>query len=244
MIEGGDTVKFKCQKSINMSKKKLLADIFEVVEHARESAEQHQEEVESLRNFYKYAKEMVKSEAPEFEEKFAEIMSHFNKAVQLEEELVAAEKRTAEDINDVAARFDVVFRVSEETIEKTAAVKRCSANIRTLREKLQADLANGGTKQHKIEAEIQTAVEAKKAAIQAADVKLQEFIKVKETYNTFKVRRFQHAYTSYGECLSRVMKELSNVYSQLSSECNISDEQLDKLLEQGVTVAPTEETKE
>ena len=224
-----------------MQKKKLLSDIYEVVDRARDAAENHQREVDAMANFYKYAALMVKSQAPEFSLKFSEIMDHFNKAVQLESELVAAEKRSAEDMNDVAARFDVVYRVSEETIEKTANVKRCSANIRDLRDKLADDLSKGGAKQHRIEADIQAAIEAKKKAVEEADLKLQEFIKVKETYNIFKVRRLQHAYVSYGECLSRVMKEMRSELDELSSQCNISDEVLDQLLEQGVTVTPAEE---
>ena len=81
-----------------------------------------------------------------------------------------------------------------------------------------------------------------KKAIEEADVKLQEFISTKERYNTFKVRRLQHAYISYGQALSSTMREISFEYDKLSQECNVSNEELDALLEQGVPeAAPAEE---
>ena len=225
-----------------MQKKKLLADLFEIVDISRTSADHHRDELNSLREFANYAKTLVQAEAPEFIPKFTQIMEHFHNALNAEERLVAAELRTAEDLNDVAARFEVVYRVSDETVEKTSYVKKCSSNIKALRDKLQDDLAKGGEKQHRIEADIQAAIEEKKKAIEAADIKLQEFISVKEKYNTFKVRRLQHAYVSYGEVLSTSMRELSEEYSKLSQESNVSNEELDSILEQGLPeVVPAEE---
>ena len=226
-----------------MQKKKLLQDIFEIVDRSREAADFHQREVESMKSFYEYATKIVKNEAPEFEQKFAEIMEHFKNAVDREMELVEAERRTAEDINDVAVRFDVVYRVSDETVEKTAAVKKCSQNIKQLRDKLQDDLSKGGGKQHSIQAEIQAAIEAKKKAVEEADLKLQEFIKVKESYNTFKVNRLRHAYVSYGEALSRCLRECSNQYTQLAAACNISTQELDDLLSKGIPAPETTENQ-
>ena len=217
-----------------MQKKKLLSDLIDIVERSREAANYHQKEVDNLKSFYENSVKMVKNEAPELEEKYKEIMQHFVYALDREQELTAAEMRAAEDLNDVAARFDIVYRVSEETVEKTANVKRCSNNIKALREKLQEDLAKGGLKQQKIETEIQAAIEAKKKAVEEADLKLQEFIAVKESYNRFKVRRIQHAYTTYGQALANCLTEASKSYDKLSAACNVSEDEIVAIIEKGV----------
>lgn len=219
-----------CLSLFIMQKKKLLADLLDIVDRSRESVETHAKEVDNMKNFIKTCKVLVKNETPEFESKFENISQIFEEIMDLNAKLVAAEARTAEDLNDVAARFDVVFRVSEETMEKTQAVKTWSAKIKKLHEDLEADKAKGGAKTAKIEADIKQAIENKKKAIEEADAKLVEFIHVKEKYNTFKVHRLQHAYQHMGKSISEIEKAKSEAFERLRNACIISNEELEGLL--------------
>jgi hypothetical protein len=203
-----------------MQKKKLLAEIFEVVDQSRDFVSIHQEKIDYLNNFIKYAKVLIQAEAPELSQRMEPVFNHYGECVKLEQKLIDAELRTAEDLNDVAARFDVVFRLSEESSEANMVVKKCTANLKKLKDELMEDQAKGGNKKFKIEANIAVAIEEKKKAIEAADLKIQEFISVKEKYNAFKIRRLRHGYSSYGEALSTIMNELSSKFQELSKECS------------------------
>lgn len=225
---------------MSLQKKKLLQDLFEIVDRSREACDYHSKEITALEEFLKHVEMIVKEECPEFVERFEVIKNNFAALIEQEKELQSAELRTAEDLNDIAARFDVVYRVSEETSEKTGNVKRCTANIKALKEKRDNDAINGGKNQAKIEAEIQKAIEEKRKAVEEADLKLQEFIEVKERYNSFKVRRFQHAYNFYGSVLAKTMKEASSICDRIVSSCATTNEELDSLLDKGVDVTPAE----
>ena len=212
-------------------RRKLLSDIYEIIDRSNDAAKNHQEEINNLRFFIEKAKELFKNETPELYNKFENIMNKFSEILDQEQLIQQCENRVVEDFNDIAARFDVIFRTSEETVEKTSAVKRATTTITKLREDLNADLAKGGAKQAKIQNEITNTIEIKKKAIGEAEIKIKEFIAVKEKYNSFKVRRLQHAYHSFGEILLQTSSKLSELYEQLYSECMISGDIINSLLE-------------
>ena len=216
---------------MSLHKRKLLEDLFEIVDRTYEGASFHQREIESLKLFVEKSIVMFESEAPEFKGKFKAMMDIISEIIGEEQKIQQAEHRVAEDLNDIAARFDIVFRTSEETMEKTSNVKRASARIAELREKLQADISKGGAKQVAIEQEITNAIEAKKKAVEEADVKLQEFIAVKQRYNKFKVRRMRNAYSNFGEVTKNSNAKMASLYEQLANEARMSDEELNALLE-------------
>ncbi|OHT04813.1 hypothetical protein TRFO_27679 [Tritrichomonas foetus] len=170
-----------------------------------------------------------------------EIQTLYLNVLNKEKELADAEERTAEDINDIAARFEVIFRLSEETSVAKKKVKDAKARIEKLRKDLELDSLKGGTKKYKIEADINKAIDAKKQAIEAAEEKLQEFIAAKEKYTTFKVSRLQHAYNQLGKVITSSMREQSEEAEKLSQAISEAQENIDHLLE---TEAPASEPAE
>ncbi|OHT03410.1 hypothetical protein TRFO_06622 [Tritrichomonas foetus] len=218
---------------MNASKKDLLKDINTVVEHSRNKVKFHRAGIQAQESFIEKLKELINKEAPEFNEKFAEIQEHFGRILAKEKALVNAEERCAEDLNDISARFDVVFRLSEESAACKRKVKDCRTKIEKLRKDLELDELKGGAKKYKIEGDINRAIEAKKAAIDAAENKLLEFIDVKERYAIFKVGRLQHAYQAYGKAIASTMAELSTESESFTNLLNETQENIDNILESG-----------
>lgn len=213
------------------SKKELLKDIQTVIEHSRKEVEHHRDEIKYQTHFMSALVAMIEKEAPEFREKMAEIQGIYLAILQKETDLVNAEDRAAEDINDIAARFEVIYRISEEASAAQKKVKDCRSKIEKLRKDLELDELKGGAKKYKIEADINKAIEAKKKAIDDAEEKLLEFIAAKEKYTEFKVNRLIHAYSNLGDVISSAMKEQSEEAEKLNTAISEAQENIDHLLE-------------
>ena len=213
------------------SKKELLKDINTVIEHSRKEVEHHREEIKHQTNFMAALVAIIEKEAPEFREKMTEIQGIFLAILQKETDLVNAEDRAAEDINDIAARFEVIYRISEEASAAQKKVKDCRNRIEKLRKELELDELKGGAKKYKIEADINKAIEAKKKAIDDAEEKLLEFIAAKEKYTEFKVNRLIHAYSHLGDVVSSARKEQSEEAEKLNTAVSEAQENIDHLLE-------------
>jgi hypothetical protein len=226
------------------SKRKLLADLNELVDKLRDQDLWHRKEISSLEKFMTRLTTIIEKEAPEFLGKMTELCDTFRGAFGHERDILAAEQRLMEDLNDIAARFDVVYRTSMETADTRMVVKDCRAKIADLRKALEEDQAKGGLKRFKFETEIKEAVEQKREAIRVAEAKLIEFISVKQNYNTFKVRRFRNGFGSLGRAMAAGFRGEVDALNDLAHKISEAREGIDILLDGGTltsTPAPVKE---
>ena len=222
------------------SKKEAFRDISAVVDHSRQRVKFHRAAVASEDKFIEQLADIIAKEAPEFKEKFNEIRQSFTKVTDLEKAIVSAEERSAEDINDLQARYEVIFRISEEHNLAKRKLNDTRQKIEKLRRDLDMDEMKGGTRKYRIEGDINRAIDAKKQAIDAAEEKVLELIDAKEKYSTFKINRLQHAFQHLGKEVSDKMNELSNAAHDLQNLLNDTLENVDNILvESG---QPTDET--
>jgi hypothetical protein len=148
--------------------KPSLADLADVVEKSRKAARQHAKQLATLGVFYEMLTRVVRKQAPVFLDAMAHLGEPFGEALAHERALCDAEALLAESLNDLAARYEVVWRVTEETQDARRRVKDCGQKIAGLKSALAKDEAKGGLSKVKIEAEIRAAVEAKRRAVDAA----------------------------------------------------------------------------
>lgn len=186
-----------------MALKELLLDINTIVSHSRDEAACYNSEIDSRRTFVACLRKIVAKEAPGFTSVMDEIAECLSGALDAEQDVVDAFARFAEDFNDIAARFQVVFRISEEARECKQRVRDIKAKIEKLRCDISADEQRGGAKHAKLSAELQKLIQQKKAAVEACIAKMEEFISAKQRFDEFKIRRLTHAYVNVGS----VMKE-------------------------------------
>jgi hypothetical protein len=173
---------------------------------------------------------MVHSEVPEFDSTLANLATVFTETLTLESEFVNAEDRLAEDLNDIIARFDVVFRLSEENNAAQAKVKAAREAIERARRALDDDVARGGAKQARLQFELEAAIKAKGQAIQAAAAKLSEYIEAKKKFNRMKTRRLNHGYMNLGDVLEREIGERGRKAEELTAAIGEARNVLDDIL--------------
>ncbi|KAH0794696.1 hypothetical protein GPJ56_001448 [Histomonas meleagridis] len=213
------------------SKKGLLADLTGIVENAHTQVKFYRQEIESKRNFVEHLTKIVEQEAPEFNQIMTEISSKLTSSLDNEEALINAYERFAEDFNDVSARFEVVYRLSQETSACKRHLKECRAKIEKARLDLELDEQKGSPKKIKLQAELEKAIQQKREALQDVQAKMEEFINVKVRYNKFKVRRLSHAYTYLAKVLRSSLGGASSDLESVLSLCNQSRENIDYIVE-------------
>ena len=195
-----------------MAKKELLSDLNTIVANSREEIINYNNEIECRRRVFSNLKKIVDNDAPTYSIVMEDIIAHFNESLSAEQDLIDAYERFAEDFNDVSARFDVVFRLSEEARECKQKVRDIKSKIEKVKNDIFNDEQKGSAKKEKLEAELQKLIQIKKAAVDTCIEKMEEFIVVKQKYNEFKIRRLTHAYTNLGNVMKNAHeKQLQNM---------------------------------
>jgi chromosome segregation ATPase len=214
-----------------MYKRQLVSDINDIVSASRNEARLHCEQTSELTEFVADLQKLVHQEVPEFDSTLASLATLFTDTLSLESKFTDAEERLAEDLNDLSARFDVVFRLSEESDAAEAKVKAAREAIERARKAQADDLARGGGKQARLQFELEAAIKAKGEAIQVAIAKLSEHIDARKRYNRMKARRLNHGYTNLGEVLERDIKAQGDKCGDLATAIGRAREALDGILE-------------
>ena len=197
------------------SKRQVMSDIVDIVASARDQCESHHREAESMKDFLAKMEALIAEEAPEFLEKFKEIAGIMTQSIQCDDRIASAEERLMEDYNDIKARFEVLFRTTEDTGESKIKLREARYLITKLRQDLETDRAKGGKKQYKIEAEIRAAIDSKKTAIEDLEKMYVELTSTRDRYNRFKVRRLRNAYGNLGREVAAASNEQQEILGRL-----------------------------
>jgi hypothetical protein len=159
-----------------MNKRRLVADVNTVISACRTDVRLHREQSGELNSFFAALQTLVHSEVPELDSTLTGLGTLFTANLAGEAQLADAEDRLAEDMNDICARFDVVHRLSEESIAAETKAAHAREAIERTRRALSDDLARGGAKQACLQRDIDAAMRAKGDAIRTATAKLAEYI--------------------------------------------------------------------
>jgi hypothetical protein len=84
----------------------------DVAEKSRKAARQHAKQLATLGVFYEMLTRVVRKQAPVFLDAMAHLGEPFGEALAREQALCDAEALLAENLNDLAARYEVVWRVT------------------------------------------------------------------------------------------------------------------------------------
>jgi hypothetical protein len=189
-----------------------IAELREVVEASSEHVEHHSRQILGVEKFVDMLTNLVGKQAPDLAPTLATITAPFQQALIHERAYLGAEERLRDDLDDLAARFMVVHRVSQEVTDAQQKVKDGRHKIESLRRDLDIDQAKGGQKKYQLEAAIKVAIDAKARAVEAAQLKLEEYIQVRQSYNAFKLRRLRHGYTNLGEVTRTALRGEGKAY--------------------------------
>jgi hypothetical protein len=195
--------------SMAASRSGALGTLPEVVKASLEWADVHTNQLHSYQRFFELLGRVIRKQAPEFLPAIAVLSKPFNAALRYERVLVTAERRLAEDLQDMVARYDVVLRLRDEfqTISKQLSDAR--TRIDRLRTEIEVDRRRGCQKQAKLTIDLAVARERKRKAVEDGKAKLREIIEYRQKYYVFYVRRLRHGYSYLGDVLAEASKRIA-----------------------------------
>lgn len=212
-------------------KKKLLTDIAGMINYETKGVKAHKKEIAATNTFLAKLRALIEKEVPEFVEQFDQMIQPMNEAIQCEEAIAAAEERKMDDINDVSERFKVLYRISTELGDARGKLTATTEKLEKLRKALDADQLKGGQKKHKIEADINATIEAKRTAMENVEQKLQEVIAQREKYAAFKVRRLRNGYSTYGNVIAEQAQKESEALGAFITAIGEARDQVEAILD-------------
>ena len=216
-----------------------MSDIVEIVGAAKDQCDSHHREVQSMEDFIAKAETLLQEEAPEFVDKFKEIAGLMTQSLGCDKTIAGAEERLMEDFNDIKARFEVLFRTTDETGDAKQKLREARHRISKLRQDLEQDEAKGGRRKFKIEADIQAALAMKRQEIENCDKMFHELMSTRDRYNRFKVRRLRNAYANLGRKISESSMEQQEILGKLQKCISEAREGVDLMLD-GQTLPETQ----
>jgi hypothetical protein len=187
--------------TILMPKAAALGDLPDVFKSGYSVARHHYQQLHQLQRFLERANRMVAIECPEFQHHTSRVSSVFNEAFAHERAIADAERRLADDLSDVAARYDVLVRLFNELTDAKKKLASCREREAASKRNLADDIRHGGMKQYIFEADIRGALEEKRRVVDFTIAKMEEYIAARDSYFKFTVRRMKHAFSNMGEAL-------------------------------------------
>ena len=142
------------------------------------------------------------------------------------EKIASAFNRSAEDINDLIERFNVVRRAENEF--KEAREKYSSASDVYVDKLVDEKIQKRKVDYYRVQVNVETAIlNAKKEKNKACEFyrdKIQNLIDVKLKYNAFKVRRIKSAFKFYSDGLIKFTETQKEIYRQILEVLDELDE--------------------
>lgn len=216
---------------VALTRGRLHVDLGNVIDASVNQVRLRREETQEFAQFFDNLKALVHNEAPGFDAQLRSIGDIFAETLAAEATVTNAEERLAEDLNDISARFNVIYRLTEEGATAQRRVHACTETIERLRRSLAEDQSRGGQRQFKLQGDLDAAVRAKHDAVLAAINKLQELINAKRRYNRMKLRRLRHGYGNLGEVSEREYDTQTEKARQLAVELAKARDTMDQALE-------------
>ena len=178
----------------------------------------------NLRRFAERLNQLITSVVPSEADKFKTLAGFYIEAASVNEELAASENRTSEDIRDLLERFAVVTRTNDAYQKQTDVMQdKSHALIDAMATEIAEQKKPTYEKvRYKIEEKVGSAKAAKNASVMELKESIRHLISEKEKYNKFKVRRLEHAWTTYADDHARLYAKeqevMENIVQFLSNE--------------------------
>ena len=203
-------------------KDKLCADMSAVYDGLISAVKHRREYAKSWTSFGQNASVMAISQLPDHKEKLEEFAKLFAEVGEIHMELANKEERNAEDFRDVIERFAVVYRVNEEyNIRKEQwddACKELEKAQRTI--DVESQKPTYSSKAPKLQANLEKAKQLKRDCLRRYKRKVLQFIRVKEQYCKFKVRRIKHGFLLYAEAMREAARKEMDVFVRIRDHLN------------------------
>ena len=171
---------------------------------------------QELNIFADNVEKLVSLWSPSKEALIKEYSDIYRSISQVNSQFAQQELLVSEDIRDCHERFLCVDRFANEYNTISDKYESDSQSlINALGSELyEKRVGNYESKKQQLTAAIQAAKAQKKITLEKKKKALAEFIKARETYNTFKIRRLRHAFTLYSTSLQEKSQKENELYGR------------------------------
>jgi hypothetical protein len=216
---------------MTLPKTAALGSLSEVVKSSREAADFHFKQIHSIQRFGDMVVRLVRKQSPALLPAIRYVIAPFNTAVNHETTLLNAESRAAEDLQDLAERYEVLLRQWSEYLDINKRMRDARDKIVRLRRELEDEERKGGSKQYKLKSDITLTIDAKKRAVEEGQAKLEQILAARQAYYAFSARRLKHAYANQGEALVTESKAIAAAFADMQGRINEVRENIDGILD-------------
>jgi hypothetical protein len=225
-------------------KRIALPEIEKIVTASNNAVAAHREEIRQMRQVSSAFLSLVAVEAPEFIEKAKQIAALINGSLDQETIVTDAEERLADDLNDISARYDAIFRVAQSVVQGRETFETAQKKVAEYEKLLQDDRARGGSRAARLEPELARAKDVRRQAAVILEALLEKFIDQRQRYIAFKVRSSRRGFVSYGRIVADSLSVEEKLLEQLEREVDQTSVNLDDFFvveEEKPTETATEE---
>lgn len=226
-----------------MEKKRIaLPEIEKIVSSNLKGSECHRQMADSMLQFSTILVKLTTKECPEFLDKankFAEIL---NKVMEYEKIIANAEERMAEDLRDIAIRYEVVAKLSSTIESKKKQLATAESQIIEAKRGIASSkrALGGNTQSLKCQGDLANAEKRKVELKKQLQENLETFIQMKEKYAQFKINRMRHGFSNLGQQIHSSLLAEKELFEQLRQECQDTQDHLDEILSQSASIETTE----
>jgi hypothetical protein len=208
-------------------KRIALPELDKIVATSNTAVAAHREEIRQMRQVSSSFLSLVASEAPEFIEKAKQIAALINGSLDQETIVANAEERLADDLNDISARYDAIFRVSQNVVQSRETFEAAQRKVAEIEKLIQDDRARGGARLVRLEPELAKAKDVRKQAAITLEGFLEKFIDQRQRYIAFKVKSLHRGFESYGRIVADSLSVEERLLEQLEREVAQTSANLD-----------------
>lgn len=188
----------------------------------------------------------TRKEAPTFEKEISFAIAPLQKITKIEERELDAERRLADDFNDILARKRVINRLEQEQTNAMDAYKQAKLMFENAHHKLQMEYnqnSSGKTLQY-AEDEYKKAKEYRSSTLENAKIATQRLIDEKQKFSRFMANRLKHGFEQYGDVLTTTANEKAEQYSKMNNNFSQLRQKIDTLAQGAIVNMPTTENSQ
>jgi hypothetical protein len=196
----------------------LTSNLQAVVAAGREQIAQQSNALVVESRFVDSVTALVDSECSEFRSHYDIVLSELMRYRTFVEAFNKGQLRAVEDLNDLAERFLVLCRISEERADAKDEMKAAKTAVERARGAYNRAVQSDSPKQYELCSKFTAAIDKAVERIRKVQELDRQFITAKQTYNEFRNRRTRQSYLHLAAALGEVKAAEAEVWQRVDAK--------------------------
>jgi hypothetical protein len=196
----------------------LTSNLQAVVTAGRKQIDQQSNALTLESGFLEAVTALIESECPEFRSHYHAVLAELTPYQTCVEDFNKDQLRAVEDMNDIAERFIVLCRISEERVDAKDVMKDAKAVVERTRTAYNRAIQSDSPKRYDLCAKLTTAIDKAIEQVHRVQELDSQFIAAKQTYNEFRNRRTRQSYVHLAAAFGEVKASEADVWQRVDAK--------------------------